>query len=135
MGKGGSISVVLSIYIVLLLFLNPNAHADNITLQPDSAAGKDSYIRQDLPNSNFGSTDRLNLGLTGSGDKQRPLLFFNLSSIPQGSTITYAEFKVYLNASQLTSSGLVNLTRITEDWTEGEVTWNNRVTGTTWSNA
>ena len=126
---------LLGITIFLILLAVKPAYAENISIQPDSASGRDAYVRQDLPDGNFGTADRLNIGPTGSGDRQRAILYFNLSDVPVGSTITYAEVQIYLNASQQATSWLINISRITEDWNEGEATWNSRVTSTSWTTA
>src|SRR3989338_198824 len=104
--------------LVVLIFLIPGAYADqNVTLQP-GGEGNDTYIRQDLADSNFGTAAELNFGLTGSGERMRALFQFNLSFIPVGSTITYAEFRAFSNFSQQATTWPANISRITQDRSE-----------------
>src|SRR3989344_9366434 len=122
----------LFLLIILVLLALKSTYAETTTIQPGED-GNDTYLREQLPNSNFGSIDTLNLGLSASNNKMRPLLQFNLSSIPNGSTITAALLKIFVNLSASTNNLSVSAYRITNQWFENETTWKNRTLSTAWT--
>jgi len=94
------------------------------TIQPSSA---DAYVlEQDIyVNSNYGSTVDLfmcsHAGYCGHG-----LIKFDLSSIPAGQTINSADLSLYHNWNNNSVTLDYYVQRITADWAEGTVTWNNK---------
>ncbi len=70
--------------------------------------------------SNFGASQLLNVGTTGTTIRQS-LLRFNLASIP--STATIASASLQLTKVQSLGSGPVNLHRVTGSWVESTVTF------------
>jgi hypothetical protein len=112
-----------------------------LVLQPDSINGKDALIWSSLPDNNSGRYIDFQvmawtwyaLGLPMG--VRRSLIDFDLSSVPDNVTITHASLSLYHHPntpepigghSQI--SGLNNcfLQRITENWDEMSVTWNNQ---------
>ena len=89
---------VFGLIFIFILSLSKNNYAATTTIQPGSD-GNDTYLREQLPNSNFGDVDTLNIGLSAASQKMRPVLQFNLSSITNGSTITSALLKIFVNLS------------------------------------
>ncbi len=103
------------------------------TLQPDAAAGMDTYIDSAV-GSNYGVTNALAI----KKDLQSLLFKFDLSAFPAGSRPISATFSIY------GSGGLaigVEFFRMTSDWVEGTnssspldgATWNTRNGSTAWT--
>ena len=97
------------------------------TIQPDAAAGKDSYISDGASaDTNYG-TAGLALGYrTVTGKNQMSLLQFDLSNIPFNSKIISAILSIYANSTDEGEAGnrTYGIYRNTADWTESTVTWN-----------
>ncbi len=88
-------------------------------------SSQDSFIDQRNPNRNYGS--EVELKVRGqAGDINQALFRFDLSSIPAGSNISSAT--IYFYATHKIPSP-VYLHRITNNWTETGVTWNNFANG------
>jgi hypothetical protein len=127
---------VLIIFILALILLIQNPQLTGyITFesQPDSAEGKDSYIRNET-SSNFGAATTLKIGKTAAGQEMRALLEFNVSSIPSENTVTSAVIQVYLALSSNENSTTILVKRVTREWNESELTWGNRKDATPWFN-
>lgn len=115
-----------------------------ITLQP-GPAGKDAEIFSCVPcgysTRNFGNIgDLCAVSWTNNGNssKIRGLIQFDLSSIPTGSTINDARLSLYYNPNtdegthfKYFGNNSALLQRITQNWNESTVTWNNQPTTTT----
>ncbi|NNC84196.1 MAG: DNRLRE domain-containing protein [Flavobacteriales bacterium] len=113
-----------------------------LILQPDGTDGKDAMIWA-APNfgtndNNYGSSDQLVLNAWTNStvpDTIRALVEFDLSSVPVGSSITYALLSFYNNASGASHNGQHQnldgtneweINRAIESWDEDEVTWENK---------
>jgi len=70
---------------------------------------------------------------TAYGDLYRTMLKFDLSGV--NGTITSAKLRVYYYDGLGSPSGLVEVYRLRRAWTEGQSTWNEFTTGSTWSTA
>lgn len=93
-----------------------------VDIQRGLAGGvEDAYLSQGAPDYNGGSYVRLYAGLSG-GQEKRSVLRFDLSSIPEGSTIESATLK--LDQIYKATGSTVNVHRVTAAWTEGSATWN-----------
>lgn len=93
----------------------------------------DAPVREGAPNSTAPSQLYLGAGyddgnLYGSSGRVRSYLHFNLSSLPADCTITAATLRLYqLGGSDYPDmSRMVSLYRVTGNWSEASVTWNNR---------
>jgi len=122
--------------IILLLALPQSVLADMVNLKPTA----DSFINDnddpppfDYINKNYGSAHSL---ITSDEPVVRAsLLKFDLSSIPADVTIDSAILRLYLyNTDQATSTTLT-CRRLTGDWEENGVTWNNQPSDNTDSQA
>lgn len=75
----------------------------------------------------------------GSGSNPiRPILIFDLSSIPSGATITSATLSLYWYypaGATRTNSTVVGVYRPRYSWNPSYVCWDNRASGTAWANA
>ncbi len=109
-----------------------------ITLQPDSAGGKDAEIALIVPNNNYGNSGKCSpYAWTQNSilNVVRPLIEFDLSNIPANATITDAKFTLFYNPNyapltQHNGSNAFWIKRITSTWTENTVTWNTQPTTT-----
>lgn len=99
-----------------------------ITLQTaDSDNLEDGFANELNPSTEYGGDDEMWIhgGRTGgSGFEQHPLIKFNISAIPGGSTISNAEIKFYIFYNSLDSSGEgwnTSVYHVYENfsWTEG----------------
>lgn len=105
-----------------------------IRLNPIS--GKDALADSRTPNTNFGSiNDFASWSWTFAGDPTiaRSYIEFPFATLPQNHVVTSASLSLYCNTSssitQLHSGVNASyLSRITGNWTEGSLTWNNKPT-------
>ena len=105
-----------------------------LALQPGSE-GKDAFIEGESGHQDHNKEDDRDLKVSGeSGKEYRALLQFDLSAIPSGSTIRSAVLELHLNTSGA-SNDSIRVHRITQDWTESEVTWLERRNGRDWDTA
>ena len=94
--------------------------SENIAIQPSLI---DTYLDQNSPSTTNGSAISISVQ-NRSGQARRGLLKFDLSSIPQGATITSAQLELYCYSKPTTGQTL-NLHLVTSDWTEGSANWTN----------
>lgn len=90
-------------------------------------ATADSYILANAPTSNFGSDTPITIGwIDGEPPTlSRTLFLFDVSSIPGGSTIDAAQLN--LTTQSASASGVsAKVYRVSNTWSEGQVTWNKR---------
>jgi hypothetical protein len=85
----------------------------------------DAEVAQSYPDSNYGGLTYLYVG-RWEGGAERAFLKFDLSEIPQGSTIT--EAKYYNYCWRVNAGGAnVQVQAVENDaWAEGTITWNNQ---------
>jgi len=108
------------------------ALALNLTLQPGSE-GIDSEIRNNTPDTNYGSGASIFVGMTASEELRRGLLWFNLSSIPPGALIFNTTLRFYATfSSNSTTNITIRAYSVLNTWNESSVTWNNR-TSESWT--
>lgn len=115
-----------------------------LVLQPGPADGKDAEIFSCVPcgyaNHNYGTKRDFNaIAWTNGGNTSivRSLIQFDLSQIPQSAIIHSATLSLYFNPTseegshaQFLSTNESYLERITDNWSESTVTWNNQPTTT-----
>ena len=103
-----------------------------LTLQP-GAAGEDAYLDRQNGNQNHGADPTM--VVDGRNPTQyRPVLRFDLSSIPAGVVIDTATLSLYQSAG-IGNAVTANVHYVTAAWDEAQVTWNERLTGTAWAPA
>ena len=114
-----------------------------LTLQPNSREGVDAVIWTERPDNawpdhkDFQAMGWTWYSLGYDGGVRRSLINFDLSSIPENAKIVDATLSLYYNPesvdvpstkghSQRDGSNKSILSRITSDWSEEKVTWNNQ---------
>ncbi len=99
-----------------------------LTLQPDSAAGKDTYVNsQAIGTGNFGSSGSMYAVNIASFEYRRSLVRFDLSSILPGTIINTAKLNLYADLDNFNLP--VNSTfldPLTGPWNEFTATWGNQ---------
>lgn len=100
----------------------------------DVDATQDLMLNAFTPDTNLDATS-LDIGV-GDKDtkKKRALLRFDLSAAPSRCLVTSCKLSLYVDAITGTP-GAGKVRRVAEVWIEEQATWNNRVTGTGWTNA
>jgi hypothetical protein len=104
------------------------ATTQNLTLQP-GAEGKDAFVIEDYPDMNLGNNPMLYVGYySPTQPKFRTYLYFDVSSssLPSDAVVTSAYLKLHQWGFWGTGSLPIGLYQVTEDWTEGAITWNNQ---------
>ena len=101
----------------------PAAGLAKVTVQPGyiSTAAKGTHVSSANPTTNYGNSQFLTIGSTGS-NHTRTLLEFDLRAIPTGVTVASAEVQLY--ALQTVAASAVNVHRMGTWWSEGGATWN-----------
>ena len=104
-----------------------------VTLNPTDYTG---YINSASSSTNFNATN-LTLGERNeqSNQKKRPLLQYDLSSIPAGSTINSATLRLYMITDFSDNARTARVYRVKRDWVGTEVTWNEYSSGNSWQTA
>ena len=93
----------------------------------------DTYIHSTSKTNNYGSSDiRAGEGASNT-NVLRTLFKFDLSGIPVGSKVLWAEIKLYNYNSSTTSAHMLSVYQLLADWNETEATWINRKTGVPWA--
>lgn len=103
-----------------------------LTTQPDGASGIDVTLRGSLPDTNYGTYTILGVNLTYT----RSLIKFDLSAIPNGSTIDAANFYSYHSGSGghvFSSHNMYSILPANIGWTEMGATWNKRDGTNNWA--
>ena len=86
---------------------------------------KDTFIEAGYPDKNHAGDDCIIIGLYYNTSKYRGLLQFDLSALPEGSTIASAILRMYMySATNDKISANIAPYTILQDWDENTVTWN-----------
>lgn len=109
-------------------FLTFGDNSTTITLQtPNTENLQDAYVEYGSPTTNRGSLQYLVLREKASF-KERIYITFNISSIPEGSTILDSTLYLYIYLNNLGAGDYLNATlhNVTFSWEESSITWNNQ---------
>ncbi|MCI0553771.1 MAG: DNRLRE domain-containing protein, partial [Anaerolineae bacterium] len=87
---------------------------------------RDTKLLSDTPGTNYGSATTLSVD--GSPDESA-LLYWNVTSIPVGSTVQSVNITVNVTNTSGASYEIYELQR---PWVEGEATWNEHASGQSW---
>lgn len=113
--------------------------ASPLTIQPDAAAGNDTYLYAEAATTNYGAAADFYTGNGGSnaGVDQfgRALIYFGISAIPAGATITAVTLSLWESDAAGAYSAAVELRRLLRNWGEAQATWGISTTGTNWGTA
>lgn len=108
-------------------------------LQPDAAAGKDTYLYEWKPTWNYGADSRIWVDDRWSDSTAHGLMQFNLNAIPAGARVTGARLELYQANSSL-GGGPVGVYRLDQLWDEGAsgggagvANWTSRHSAAAWS--
>jgi len=135
--SGLAAPLAITIAAIVLFAFGAVAIAASLNQQP-GAEGKDTYLGSGSPNKNHGIADELKVK---GDDSRRTLIEFDLSSIPLNATIETAILELYVTAKG-TGTPVINVYRITNNWTEGTgvdsvtddgATWNSRNGSIDWT--
>jgi hypothetical protein len=98
---------------------------EDVVVQPDASAGKDAYVNESAPGTNYGTDTSLFVAGT-AGNSTRMYTQFNLSSIPSTAIILSADLGLYYYGSEAgaVEGGPVGVYRVTGTWVESTITWN-----------
>jgi hypothetical protein len=91
------------------------------------------HLYEGDPTARNGEDNYFELADYNDGGEERLLFEFNMTYIP-GATITDANLWLYRFTGSGTADGHHNVRRITRNWTEAYVDWNNYDSGNPWSN-
>lgn len=100
------------------------------TIQPDAAAGVDTFNKLSSPTANAGTATNLET----TGTQGYVFVKFDVSAIPASAVIMSAMLGLHcFSAYSYSTSGCI--APVTQPWDELQLTWNNRLTGTPWGTA
>ncbi len=89
-------------------------------------AGKDAYLMQNSPDTNFGQTSELLAGFNpGTGELQTLVGGFPIQSLPGNITVLQAELALYIQEAPNGIPSNLQAYILTEDWPEAEITYSN----------
>lgn len=99
-----------------------------VSIQPDAAAGLDTYILSSTPTTNYGTSAELAVGESNAADsKARTLITFDLTGLPYDMDVMSATLTLTVSSSALASnSGTLQVFGVYADWQEASATWNRR---------
>ncbi len=96
---------------------------------------EDAQISADTPDVNYGGATYVSINVDGLNPHAHGLIkfpnMFGAGQVPTGSSIVSATLE--LNCTNIGNT--IKIYRVTEDWVEGEVTWNDCKDSTLWANA
>ena len=123
--------------VFLLLVFAAGFTQQLLVLQPGPVDGKDTYVNSAYPDRNWGTNPNMIPsawtydGVFGAG---RALIRFDLSQIPPGTQVLDARLTLFYDPEagfgEQYGENASSLQRITEDWNEMTVTWNNQPSAT-----
>jgi hypothetical protein len=107
-----------------------------IDLKPSNATIRDTFLDSAQTTTNYGSGTRMKVR-TISGINYRPLIYFDLSTIPTGSTIRSATLYLYMDdySHMPEQSPRISIYKVKQDWAEMEATWSKRTSSASWGTA
>lgn len=98
-----------------------------VVIQPNAAAGKDTYVNEGDPASNFGNATVMSVGRTSFADSRfRSLLAFDLASLPEGEGVSAATVALHCSGGADSTARAVAAHEVTAVWAEDAATWGNQ---------
>ncbi len=99
-----------------------------VTIGTDKSQLRDTEIASYDPGVNFGDDNHFSVDTPEVG-----LLWFDLSGVPGGLTVTKATLRLATRDDADEAGGTVLVYRVLEAWNEAEVTWRARTAGALWT--
>jgi len=101
-----------------------------LTLQPNDVAGKDAYVYDPTPDTNYGTHNDLYAGARALGILGicRSYLQFSLNSLPDDVVIVNARLGLYYFYNEPGNAVDIGLYRVREAWNETAITWDDQPT-------
>ncbi len=96
--------------------------SQSVTLQPSAA---DSWVEQKDPDKNYYNDTLMYVDSKTNNENRRSFVRFDLSSIPNGSTVSSANLSLFVKDCASVSRTL-EVQRLSATWTESTITWNNQ---------
>lgn len=103
--------------------------ATTTTINPDS----DSDIRESNPTTNYGSSTLMRIGYYSGSLKRHAVFKFDVSSFTSPSDIVSCNFTLKEQNTFGTTTRVMKISRLNQDYVESEVTWNEAQSGTNWT--
>jgi hypothetical protein len=135
MKKLSSILLLTALLLAIIPGAPVSAQSDDVTvtLQAGAAGMKDAQILASNPTTNYGTATNFGVGESNSGTiTSRSLLEFDLSGLPRDITIVSATLSLWVDVDQSDNARIMHAYPILPEWTESEVTWNVRKSGSNW---
>ncbi len=101
-----------------------------LVLQP-AATGEDSWLEEFNPTTTHGA--EAFMSADGTGSRRRPVLRFDLSSLPVGAVIDGAVLYLYQYTDADGTSVVISVHEVIASWTEADVTWDDRNAVSAWA--
>jgi len=107
-----------------------------LTIQPDETAGKDTVLYE-IELGGHGTQTTFDSGnTTGSADRRRSLIAFDVSPVPATATVTSAIASIYeKGAGGGEGARTIGLYRCLLNWVEAQADWEHYATGSHWGTA
>lgn len=102
--------------------------AQTITIRDTFYVSMDTYIDQNMPNTNFGTATLVKVGYQ---DRYRAFFYFDLSAIPQNAV--FDSVKIILRSSGGSNNSAQSAHVITENWDDMYATWVKRTATQNWT--
>jgi len=97
-----------------------------VTIQPGPANGKDSFVRDTLPSSNFGNDPQLFVVDYSSPSTARTYIEFDLSTIPSNAVIVDANLELFYYVFDHSNQPEVGVYQVAYSWNEMTINWSNQ---------
>ncbi len=98
-----------------------------MALTVNITSGWDAEVNSSEPNSPKGLREVFGVGEIASGDKTfRSYIKFNYGSFPSTTVVTGAILHIYHHGEDSHNYRQYDIHRVTGDWNEGTITWNNK---------
>jgi hypothetical protein len=96
-----------------------------VVIQPDATAGKDTWLYEGNPATNYGTYESFSVGrgLSASANS-RSLIQFPLTAIPTGEGVGTATVSLYTSSVLEANNHNIGVHEINAAWVETSVTWN-----------
>lgn len=102
------------------------------------AASANTFIRVTAATTNYSGLDQIQVGEANddpSGQVNRSLIKWDLSSIPATATVSSATLSLWLRSDYSDNARTWRVFRVKRNWVEAEATWNVYSSGNSWGTA